>query len=54
VGPMFGVMQDIPTCEVLLKRIEKEAIETIARIQELIRADSKLWFHVEEFIIRSG
>jgi hypothetical protein len=42
VGPVLGVIQDIPTCEVLLKRIEKEAIETIARIQGLIKTDGKL------------
>jgi hypothetical protein len=42
VGPVLGVIQDIPTCEVLLKIIEKEAIETIARIQGLIKADRKL------------
>jgi hypothetical protein len=42
VGPVLGVIQDIPTCEVLLKRIEKEAIETIDRIQGLIKTDGKL------------
>jgi NADH:quinone reductase (non-electrogenic) len=42
VGPVLGIIQDIPTCEVLLKRIEKEAIETIARIQGLIKTDGKL------------
>ncbi|KAH6668927.1 2-nitropropane dioxygenase-like protein [Halenospora varia] len=42
VGPVLGVIQDIPTCEALLKRIELDAIQTIARIQGLVKAVSKL------------
>lgn len=42
VGPVLGVIQDVPTCEVLLRRIEREAVETISRIQGLITVPSKL------------
>jgi len=42
VGPVLGVIQDIPTCEVLLNRIEADAIATIGRTQGLWKADSKL------------
>jgi NAD(P)H-dependent flavin oxidoreductase YrpB (nitropropane dioxygenase family) len=42
VGPVLGVIQDVPTCEELLRRIEREAIETISRIQGLIKVPSKL------------
>ncbi|KAF2501914.1 inosine monophosphate dehydrogenase [Lophium mytilinum] len=42
VGPVLGVVQDIPTCEVLLKRIEQEALETIAKLNQLSKVGSKL------------
>ncbi|KAH8150357.1 uncharacterized protein LAJ45_05568 [Morchella importuna] len=35
-GPVMGLIHDIPTCEVLLKRIEKEAEDSINRISSLI------------------
>ncbi|KAF8455406.1 hypothetical protein BGX38DRAFT_1088599 [Terfezia claveryi] len=35
-GPVMGLIKDIPTCEVLVKRIEREAEETIAKIQEMM------------------
>ncbi|KFY34913.1 hypothetical protein V494_06373 [Pseudogymnoascus sp. VKM F-4513 (FW-928)] len=41
-GQVIGLIHDIPTCEVLLRRIEKEAEETINRASSLIVASSKL------------
>lgn len=32
----MGLIHDIPTCEVLVKRIEKEAEDSISRISSLI------------------
>ncbi|CAI7626759.1 unnamed protein product [Penicillium glandicola] len=34
-GQVIGLIHDIPTCEVLLTRIEKEALETMARTRSL-------------------
>lgn len=34
-GPVMGLIHDIPTCEVLVKRIEKEAEEAIAKIAKI-------------------
>ncbi|KIW07012.1 uncharacterized protein PV09_01907 [Verruconis gallopava] len=41
-GQVIGLIHDIPTCEELLKRIEKEAVETLAAKQSLYVPDSKL------------
>lgn len=41
-GQVIGLIHDIPTCEVLLRRIEKEAEETINRASSLIVASPKL------------
>lgn len=38
-GPVMGVIKDIPTCEVLLKRIEKEGEETINKISSFVKPD---------------
>jgi len=38
----MGLIHDIPTCEVLIKRIEREAIETMNRTQMLLSAGSLL------------
>lgn len=39
-GQVIGLIHDIPTCEVLLSRIEKEAVEAMTRTQKLY--DGKL------------
>eukprot|EP00918_Siedleckia_nematoides_P020034 GHVU01042693.1.p1 GENE.GHVU01042693.1~~GHVU01042693.1.p1 ORF type:complete len:310 (-),score=45.90 GHVU01042693.1:108-1037(-) len=41
-GQVIGLIHDIPTCDVLVKRIEKEAEETISRTAGLIETRSKL------------
>ncbi|KAH8811961.1 hypothetical protein F5884DRAFT_296903 [Xylogone sp. PMI_703] len=41
-GQVIGLIHDIPTCEVLLKRIEKEAEDTINQTSSLIVSESKL------------
>lgn len=43
-GPAMGLIKDIPTCEVLVKRIEREAEEAIERARGMIvpNRDSKL------------
>jgi len=41
-GTVMGLIHDIPTCEVLLKRIEKEAEQAIQRISGLIQPQAKL------------
>lgn len=38
----MGLIHDIPTCAELLKRIEKEAEDSISRISKLIVPQSKL------------
>lgn len=38
----MGLIQDIPSCEDLVKRVEKEAEAAIARISNLIMPQSKL------------
>lgn len=38
----MGLIHDIPTCEVLLKRIEKEAEQTIQKISGLITPSARL------------
>lgn len=42
VGPVLGVIQDIPTCQTLLKRIENEALETITKMNGLTKSNSKI------------
>ena len=37
---MIGLIHDIPTCEELVKRIEKEAEATIIQTASLITSDS--------------
>lgn len=41
-GQVIGLIHDIPTCDVLVKRIEKEAQEAFAERQALYVPDSKL------------
>ncbi|KAL3423772.1 2-nitropropane dioxygenase family [Phlyctema vagabunda] len=41
-GQVIGLIHDIPTCEVLCKRIEKEAEETLTKASALIIPASKL------------
>lgn len=41
-GIVIGLIKDIPTCEVLLKRIEREAESTIERLGKLGSAKAKL------------
>ncbi|RFU31669.1 hypothetical protein B7463_g4670, partial [Scytalidium lignicola] len=41
-GQVIGLIHDIPTCDALLKRIEKEAEETINRTSSLITSESRL------------
>lgn len=40
-GQVVGLIQDIPTCEVLIKRIEKEAIETLEKTRSLYSNDAR-------------
>ncbi|KAF2496763.1 inosine monophosphate dehydrogenase [Lophium mytilinum] len=35
-GQVIGLIHDIPTCQVLISRIEREAIETLAKAQSLV------------------
>jgi NAD(P)H-dependent flavin oxidoreductase YrpB (nitropropane dioxygenase family) len=41
-GLVLGLIHDIPTCEVLLKRIEREAEEIITGMSKLIKVEAKL------------
>jgi NAD(P)H-dependent flavin oxidoreductase YrpB (nitropropane dioxygenase family) len=41
-GQVIGLIHDIPTCEVLVKRIEREAVETLAQTASLWQQDAKL------------
>ena len=41
-GQVMGLIHDIPTCDVLVKRIEKEAVEAMREKQALYVPDSKL------------
>jgi NAD(P)H-dependent flavin oxidoreductase YrpB (nitropropane dioxygenase family) len=41
-GQVIGLIYDVPTCEQLMRRIEKEAIETIERTRKCIQPQSKL------------
>jgi len=41
-GQVIGIIQDIPTCQVLLSRIEKEAIEALERGLKMCQPQSKL------------
>ncbi|KIM89308.1 hypothetical protein PILCRDRAFT_220079 [Piloderma croceum F 1598] len=41
-GIVLGLINDIPTCDVLVKRIEKEAEEIIGSMGKLIKAEAKL------------
>ncbi|KAF2673907.1 inosine monophosphate dehydrogenase [Microthyrium microscopicum] len=40
-GQVIGLIHDVPTCDVLIKRIEKEAIETLQKNQSLWSADGQ-------------
>ncbi|KAH8660222.1 hypothetical protein BX600DRAFT_499442 [Xylariales sp. PMI_506] len=42
VGPVVGVVQDIPTCSDLLARIEDEALDTLSLMNGMVRMKSKL------------
>ena len=35
-GQVIGMINDIPTCDTLVNRIEKEAIETLNKVSSLI------------------
>ena len=41
-GMCIGIIHDVPTCEVLIRRIEKEAEASISRISSLIVPRSRL------------
>lgn len=41
-GQVIGLIHDVPSCEVLLKRIEKEAVEAMKRQEGLWKPDAKL------------
>jgi hypothetical protein len=41
-GQVIGLIHDIPTCDVLVKRIEKEAEETLKDRLNLFTPESKL------------
>jgi len=41
-GVVLGLIHDIPTCDVLLKRIEREAEEIIAGMSRLVKTRAKL------------
>ena len=41
-GQVIGIINDVPSCEELLTRIEKEAEETISRTSSLLKATAKL------------
>lgn len=41
-GIAMGLIKDIPTCEVLLGRIEREAEEIIERMRKQIKPKAKL------------
>lgn len=40
-GQVIGLIHDIPTCEELVKRIEKEAEDTLKKASSLIISDEK-------------
>ena len=35
-GQVIGLIHDIPTCDTLVNRIEKEAIDSLSKVQSLI------------------
>jgi NAD(P)H-dependent flavin oxidoreductase YrpB (nitropropane dioxygenase family) len=41
-GIVLGLIKDIPTCDVLVKRIEKEAESIIGGMTRLVKAEAKL------------
>jgi len=41
-GIVLGLIKDIPTCEVLMKRIEQEAESIIGGMSRLVKAEAKL------------
>ncbi|KAF2402967.1 2-nitropropane dioxygenase [Trichodelitschia bisporula] len=41
-GQVIGLINDVPTCEALLTRIEKEAVETLSKASALYAPESKL------------
>jgi NAD(P)H-dependent flavin oxidoreductase YrpB (nitropropane dioxygenase family) len=41
-GIVLGLINDIPTCDVLVKRIEKEAEEIIGGMGRVVKAEAKL------------
>lgn len=42
VGQVVGLIHDIPTCDVLIKRIEKEAEASLKESLALVSPESKL------------
>lgn len=41
-GQVIGLINDIPTCDELVKRIERDAEATLSEVQSLIVPASKL------------
>lgn len=41
-GLVLGLIKDIPTCEELLSRIERDAEEIIGQMAKLVKAKAKL------------
>jgi NAD(P)H-dependent flavin oxidoreductase YrpB (nitropropane dioxygenase family) len=41
-GIVLGLIKDVPTCDVLVKRIEKEAEDIIAGMGRMVKAEAKL------------
>jgi NADH:quinone reductase (non-electrogenic) len=41
-GIVLGLIKDIPTCDILVKRIEKEAEEIIRGMSKLVKVAAKL------------
>jgi len=41
-GQVIGLIHDIPTCDELLKRIEKEAVDSLQKVSALYTPESKL------------
>ena len=35
-GQVIGLIHDIPTCDDLMNRIEKEAIDTLSKVKDLV------------------
>ena len=41
-GQVIGLIHDIPTCDELVKRIEREAIETLNKASALYTPESRI------------